>query len=97
MMNNTRFLLAICFLLAALGFLLPLLPLSALGILIAGLSGRYLFAIAIGLLFDIAYGAPMGALHFVWFPFTLVALVAMLGSELAKRYLLGRTQSKTVY
>ncbi|MBI2004772.1 hypothetical protein HYS79_01255 [Patescibacteria group bacterium] len=97
MMNKTRLLLAASFLLAALGFLLPLWPLSALGILLAGLSGRYLFAIAMGLLFDIAYGAPMGAPHFVWFPFTIIALAAMLGRALAKRYLLGRMQSETLY
>jgi len=95
-MNKTRFLLSMCFLLAALGFLLPMWPLSALGIFLAGLSGRYVFAITMGLLFDIAYGAPMGALHFVWFPFTLLAITALLCSVFGKRYFLGRTQSETV-
>ena len=96
-MNKTRLLLSACFLLAALGFLLPMWPLSALGIFLAGLSGRYMFAITMGLLFDVAYGAPMGALHFAWFPFTLLAIAAQLCRVFGKRYFLGMSQSEAVY
>lgn len=95
--NKILLLLATSFLLAALGFLLPLWPLSALGILLAGLSGRYLFAIAMGFLFDIAYGAPAGVFHLVWFPFTFLALAALLFWVLARRYFLGSARSETVY
>lgn len=96
MMSSTRLLVALCFVLAAMGFLLPFWPLSALGILIAALAGRFLFAIGVGLLLDIAYGTPVGTLQVLWFPFTLFAVISLILRLLAKRYLMGRGQPETL-
>ncbi len=52
--NSTKWILASSFALSAIGFLLPFWPLAVVGILLAALSGRVVFAIAIGLLLDIA-------------------------------------------
>jgi hypothetical protein len=71
----SRWILALSFAFAAAGFLLPLWPLSLAGIVLAALSGRWFFAILFGLLLDIAYGAPIGRWHFLYFPFTLTALL----------------------
>lgn len=75
MNSNSRWILAVSFAVAALGFLLPFWPLSVLGILLAAASGRYVAAIAIGLLLDVAYGAPVGHWRPLYVPFTLLALV----------------------
>jgi hypothetical protein len=69
----TLVIIASCLLVGA-GFLIPLWPLAALGILLAAASGRYFVAIALGLLLDVAYGAPVGSMHFMYAPFTLLAL-----------------------
>lgn len=61
--------------LALAGFLIPLWPLGLIGIALAALSGPWIFAVGIGILLDIAYGAPVGLWHFLYFPFTLFALV----------------------
>ncbi|HEY5383168.1 MAG TPA: hypothetical protein VIJ88_01270 [Candidatus Paceibacterota bacterium] len=74
--DSSRWIAALSFALAATGFLLPSWPLSLVGIVLAALSGRWLFAIMLGLLLDIAYGAPVGRWHFLYFPFTLAALVS---------------------
>ncbi len=65
MTQNTRWIYAVSFALAAAGFLMPLWPLSVLGLLLAALSGRWLFAIAMGLLLDIGWGPPGGLLHYI--------------------------------
>jgi hypothetical protein len=75
---NTRWIVAVSFALAAAGFLLPLWPISAVGIVLAAASGRYIAAIGIGLLLDVAYGAPIGHFHFLYVPFTLLAVVIAL-------------------
>ena len=65
--------LAVSFILVALGFLLPFWPLSLLGILLAAASGRYIAAVLMGLLLDVAFGAPVGHWGFLYVPFTLFA------------------------
>ena len=91
-MNNsaTKWILACSFATASAGFLLPFWPLSVAGILLASLSGRWTFAIAIGLLFDIAYGAPMGNMKYLYFPFTAVALLGILARIFSLRYLFNK-------
>ncbi len=74
-MHGSRWILIVSFLLAAVGFLLPLWPLSVLGIALAALSGHWLFALTLGLLIDIGFGAPRGSLHYFVLPFTLSAAV----------------------
>ncbi|MGH7936137.1 MAG: hypothetical protein ACREF8_03920 [Chthoniobacterales bacterium] len=81
---------AVAFILAAAGFLLPLWPLCVLGIFVAALSGRFVFALAIGLLLDIAYGAPAGAWHMLYFPFTLLAVLFVLLRYIGMRYVRSR-------
>jgi hypothetical protein len=86
-MNNTTWILAVAFVLAAAGYLLPLWPLTVAGILLLALSGRFIFAVALGLLLDVAYGAPVGRFHFLYFPFTLLAVIASLVQYIGWHYL----------
>jgi len=75
---NTRWIVAVSFALAAAGFLLPFWPISMIGIVLAAASGRYVAAVTIGLLLDIAYGAPIGHWRFLYVPFTLLGLITSL-------------------
>lgn len=75
---------AASFALVALGFLF-FWPLSIVGILLAALAGRWVTALLLGLLIDIAYGTPVGRLHFLLFPFTLLALLGILTRQLKFR------------
>ncbi|MBX4192404.1 hypothetical protein KW798_02865 [Candidatus Parcubacteria bacterium] len=90
-----KWVLACSFATAAAGFLLPFWPLSVAGILLSSLSGRWIFAISVGLLFDIAYGAPMNA-PFMFFPFTLVALLGVVGRYLGAKYLFNKSLPDTL-
>ncbi len=74
MNSASRWIYAVSFALAAVGFLIPLWPLSVLGVLLATLSGRFVAGLLIGLLLDIAWGAPAAPFGFLYFPFTLAAL-----------------------
>ncbi len=96
MSANTKWILSISFLLAAVGFLLPLWPLSLLGIALAALSGRWVFAIAIGVLLDLAYGAPLGTLHYLYFPFTLAAVVLSLVRYVGMGYVMNKDFPETL-
>lgn len=60
----------------AAGFLLPFWPLCLLGTLLFAGSGQYILAIVVGLLLDALYGAPVGNLHVLYVPFTLLSFVA---------------------
>jgi hypothetical protein len=93
---STRQILALSFAIAAAGFLLPLWPLSVVGILIAALSGRFFFAIVMGLLLDVAWGMPVGLLHYVYFPFTALAFGAVLARIFGGRYFIDRTPPGTL-
>ena len=87
MLHNKKIhIVATSFVLAALGFLLSFWPLSVAGILLAALMGRWVTAILLGLLKDIAYGTPVGVLHFLFFPFTLLALLGIVARQLKLRY-----------
>jgi hypothetical protein len=90
MSRNSRWIYAATFLLAAAGFLVPFWPLSVLGTLIAALSGRWIFAILMGLLLDIAWGAPTGTLRFLFFPFTIVALLGVIARYWGSYYFLDK-------
>jgi hypothetical protein len=76
------------FVLVAAGFLLPFWPLEVLGILVAGFSGLWMLAIILGLLLDLAYGAPVGRWHVVYFPFTLLALLCDAAYYYLKQFLI---------
>ena len=86
----SRWIYAVTFVITASGFLLPFWPLTLLGILLAALSGRYVFALLMGLIVDVAWGAPMGTLRYLFFPATLVALAAFVLRVWVQRYLFNR-------
>jgi hypothetical protein len=96
MSANTKWILSVSFLLAAVGFLLPLWPLSVLGIALAALSGRWIFAIAVGVLLDLAYGAPVGTIHYLYFPFTLSAVVLSLIRYFGAGYVFNKDAQETL-
>jgi hypothetical protein len=91
MKSTTAWIVASSFLIAAAGFLLPFWPLTVAGIALCALSGRSLFAIAIGLLLDAGYGAPVGPYHALYVPFTLCALLFISLRMFGARYMLGRS------
>ena len=90
MTQTSRWIYAISFLLAAAGVLLPFWPLAVVGILLAALSGRWLFAVIIALLVDLAWGTPTGGLRFLYFPFTLLALLAAAAHIWGAKYFLDK-------
>jgi len=87
---------ALSFIIMAAGVLLPLWPLSVVGILIAALSGRWIFAILMALLIDLALGVPQGTLHVLYVPFTILAVVASLLRYFLSGYFLDRSGSDTI-
>jgi len=91
MKQNTIWIVTTSFLVAAAGFLLPFWPLTVVGIALCAFSGRWPYAIAIGLLLDVGYGAPVGPYHALYVPFTLCALVCTAVRLLGARYMLGRS------
>lgn len=84
------------FLFAAAGFLWPFWPLSAAGILLAALLGYPVFAILLGLLLDVAYGAPLGHWGPLYVPFTILSVLGVLARSLGSRYLRRGAQSDRV-
>lgn len=83
-------------LLGAAGFSLPFWPLSLVSILLLGFFNRPVYCIALGLLLDLAWGAPQGTLGAVLFPLTIVGCFAVLLRMLADRYFFPKTPP-TVY
>jgi hypothetical protein len=88
---TTRAIQTFSILLVIVGFLLPLWELQVVGIILAGISGRYLVAFLLGLVVDIAYGPPTGVLHATFFPFTLLALLSIGIFQLGKNFVLDKT------
>ncbi|HVV39135.1 MAG TPA: hypothetical protein VHD31_02300 [Candidatus Paceibacterota bacterium] len=95
-MNTGRLILAISFALAAGGFLLPFWPMEVVGILLAALTGHWIFAIALGLLLDVAYGVPTGFFHMLFFPFTLLALASVALRRFGLRYFIDASPQDTL-
>lgn len=89
--SRQRWVFAAFFMLAAIGFLLPFWPLAALGVMLAALSGNWLGALATGILLDLAWGAPVGLAHFLYFPFTVIAVVAILARWWGSEYFISRS------
>lgn len=90
MTQTTKWIIATSFLIAAAGFLWPFWPLTLLGIAICALSGRWVFAVGIGLLLDVGYGAPVGPFEALYVPFTLFALVCSAAYLFGGRYVFQR-------
>ena len=85
--EQRRWILAVSFALAAGGFLIPFWPLSVLGIGLAAFTNRWILAMVLGLLLDVAYGAPVGKWHVLFMPFTIAALLCILLHYIASRYM----------
>lgn len=92
----SRYIYALSFAIAAIGFLMPLWPLCVVGILIAALSGRYFFALLMGVLLDLGFGPPTGMLHYIVVPFTLLAAIAALVRFFGSAYFLDKTPLDTL-
>lgn len=92
----SRYIYAISFAIAAAGFLLPLWPLCVAGVLLSALSGRYAFAVVMALLLDIGSGIPTGVLHYLYVPFTALAVAASLARAFAGARLLDKTPPGTL-
>jgi hypothetical protein len=96
MSKNSRWIYAVTFLLAAAGFLMPLWPLSVLVTMLAALSGRWIFAVMMGLMLDLAWGAPTGTLQYLFFPFTIVALLCVVARSWGGYYFLDRNPQEKI-
>lgn len=96
MTQTSRWIYAISFLLAAAGVLLPLWPLCVVGVLMAAFSGRWIFGVIMALVIDIAWGAPTGALQFLFFPFTIVAVAGVLAHRWGRRYVLDKNPQQKI-
>lgn len=85
-----RWILAAFFALSALGFLVPWWPLSVAGLALMALWGGWFAAVLTGLLLDLAWGAPVGLSHFLYFPFALCAVLFSLVRIAAVKYFIDR-------
>jgi hypothetical protein len=93
---QSRYIYALSFVIAATGFLLPLWPLCVLGVLIASASGRYVFAVAMALMLDLGSGVPAGILHYIYVPFTVLAVAVALARAFVLAYFLDKTPPDTL-
>ncbi len=71
----------------AASFLFSWWPLAAIGIIFAVIVGRWPLAIILGLMLDIIYGAPLGMMHILVFPFTIFAILGALVRTFLASYL----------
>lgn len=92
----SRWIYAVSFALIGTGFLLPLWPLSLAGVALAALSGRWIFGLLMALLLDVAWGAPMGLAQYLYFPFTIAALLLSVGRFWGASYFYDRSSLDTL-
>ena len=64
-------------------------PLAVLAVVVAAWVVPF-FGIVLGLLLDIVWGAPQGALHFLYFPWTLLAILVALARYISPRFFFSR-------
>ncbi len=96
MKNLRQWIITSSFALAAFGFLIPLWPLSAIGVALAAGAGYWMFGVGVGLLLDVAWGTPPGILHILFFPFTIFAVLAALARVIALRYFFTKTPQEKI-
>ncbi len=94
--SSERLSLILAIISAALGVLVPFWPLLILSILLLASGGRLILALAFGILLDIAFGVPTGMFAPLYFPFTVVALLAALGMRLGARFMIDRYSRYTL-
>lgn len=78
------------------GMLFSWWPLTALAILILILGDRIVEGVGLALVLDIAFGAPPGPLHILYFPFTFGALLLALSMRLSGYVLFDRRSQETL-
>lgn len=91
MSPSHRWLLALTALVTSAGFIMQMWPLALVGVLAMACVGRGWFAIPVGLLLDLAYGAPFGTVAFMFFPFTIAALGVVVVRFWTSRYFFDKT------
>ncbi len=74
----------------ALGLLCSFWPLVPVGVALLVLYGNTTLGVTSALFFDIIYGAPVGLLSFLYFPFLLFAVLCVLLRGLSLRFMLPR-------
>lgn len=89
-MNSTRWTLALIFLVTAGSFLLGFWPLAAVGVAAMGFVGKGYTAVLLGLLLDLAYGAPVSSAGYLFFPFTILGLFVVVVRYWGLRYFINR-------
>ncbi|MCC7500630.1 hypothetical protein IT396_02410 [Candidatus Nomurabacteria bacterium] len=94
--HASRWIYAVSFALVGTGFLLPLWPVVLAGIALAALSGRWISGLAMALLVDVAWGAPMGLAQYLFFPFTITALLLSAGRLWGSSYFYDRSTLDTL-
>ncbi len=75
---------------------MPFWPLSVVGVVLAALSGRWIFAVIVGLMLDLAWGAPTGMYRYLFFPFTIVALAGFIVRYWGSRYFLDKNPQERI-
>lgn len=94
--KRSYFFLALVFALAAGGVTASFWPLEVLGVLLAALAAHPAYAVGLGLLLDLAYGAPVGQLHALLFPFTELALCGLVLRYFGKKYFFDTSAQDTL-
>jgi len=95
-MSKTRFLTFCLLLLVLASFLFEFWPLAVIGLAALGFVGRGFLAPLLGLLLDLAYGAPVGLVTYLFFPYTLLGLLTLGIRYSFGRYLLERASRDTL-
>jgi fatty-acid desaturase len=86
--RQKQWLMMVTFLLVSGGFIIGYWEISVVGIICAAFGGAPIAAIFFGLLLDLAYGAPSGLEHYLFFPFGLLALLCSIVRWFGIRYML---------
>lgn len=87
---KNRWLLALIFLVTAGSFLLELWPIALVGVIAMGFVGRGFLAPLLGVLLDLAYGAPLGTAAYLFFPFALTGLLVVILRYSTRHYFIDR-------
>ncbi len=94
--KNIYLILAASFALVGGGLLFPFWPLSVLGVALAAFARRFVFTVCMGILLDLAWGAPTGMFSYFFFPMTALSLLFVLARIVADRYFLRKNFPDTL-
>jgi hypothetical protein len=91
MRNSEPFIITLSLICMALGLVFSFWPLVPLGIALLVLYGHTALGIGAGLFFDAVFGAPVGPLAFLHFPFLLFAVLCVGLRVTSVRFILPRS------